>query len=293
MKKIIRLNPECIPCLLGRQLECYPKECDNSTKITYMQAVLQVIADASESMSAPMIMREITKVQRQMFGNEMDYSEIKRYFNQLMLEKEKDVQKEIDVSEEKLKLAIQFAIIGNFIDFGAMQSVDEQKLEEFLKRVKEISINESEYVDLKRDILNAKKITYLTDNCGEIVMDKLLIRVIREMNPSADLKVLVRGERVLNDATLEDADQVGLTEIADVRGNGSNIAGTCMEELSEEARNIIEDADVILAKGQGNFETMQMCGLNVYYIFMCKCEMFARKFQVPRFTGMLLNDKNC
>lgn len=289
----MRLNPECIPCLLGNQLERYPKDIDNSKKIAYMQAILRVIADASDSMSAPMIMREITKIQRQMFGNEMDYSEIKRHFNQLMLEKEMDVQTEIDASEDELKLAIQFAIIGNFIDFGAMKSVNEQKLEEFLHSAREISVNEEEYISLRKDILDAKKITYLTDNCGEIVMDKLLIRVIQKMNPDANLTVLVRGEQVLNDATLEDAVQVGLTEMADVRGNGSDIARTYIEELSEEARKIIYDSDVILAKGQGNFETMQMCGLNVYYIFMCKCEMFARKFQVPRFTGMLLSDKNC
>ena len=289
----MRLNPECIPCLLGNQLERYPKDIDNSKKIAYMQAILRVIADASDSMSAPMIMREITKIQRQMFGNEMDYSEIKRHFNQLMLEKEMDVQEEIDASEDQLKLAIQFAIIGNFIDFGAMKSVNEQKLEEFLHSARVISVNEEEYISLRKDILDAKKITYLTDNCGEIVMDKLLIHVIQKMNPDANLTVLVRGEQVLNDATLEDAVQVGLTEMADVRGNGSDIAGTCIEELSEEARKIIYDSDVILAKGQGNFETMQMCGLNVYYIFMCKCEMFARKFQVPRFTGMLLSDKNC
>ena len=293
MEKIVRLNPECIPCLLKGQLERYPENIDDRKKIEYMQAILHAIADASESMSAPMIMREITKIQRRMFGNEMDYSEIKRHFNQLMLEKEKKVQKEIDASEDALKLAIPFAIIGNFIDFGAMKSVDEQKLEAFLQSAREISINEEEYLSLRNDIQNAKKITYLTDNCGEIVMDKLLIRVIQKMNPSADVKVLVRGEQVLNDATLEDAEQVGLTEMVDVRGNGSDIAGTCIEELSEEARDIIYDSDVILAKGQGNFETMQMCGLNVYYIFMCKCEMFARKFQVPRFTGMLLSDKNC
>ena len=289
----MRLNPECIPCLLGNQLERYPKDIDNSKKIAYMQAILRVIADASDSMSAPMIMREITKIQRQMFGSEMDYSEIKHHFNQLMLEKEMDVQEEIDASEDELKLAIQFAIIGNFIDFGAMKSVDEQKLEEFFSSARDISMNEEEYISLRKDILDAKKITYLTDNCGEIVMDKLLIRVIQKMNPDANLTVLVRGEQVLNDATLEDAVQVGLTEMTNVRGNGSDIAGTCIEELSEEARKIIYDSDVILAKGQGNFETMQMCGLNVYYIFMCKCEMFARKFQVPRFTGMLLSDKNC
>lgn len=289
----MRLNPECIPCLLGNQLERYPRDIDNDKKIAYMQAILRVIADASESMSAPMIMRKIAKIQRQMFGSEMDYSEIKHHFNQLMLEKEMDVQEEIDASEDELKLAIQFAIIGNFIDFGAMKSVDEQKLEEFFSSARDISINEEEYISLRKDILDAKKITYLTDNCGEIVMDKLLIRVIQKMNPDANLTVLVRGEQVLNDATLEDAVQVGLTEMTNVRGNGSDIAGTCIEELSEEARKIIYDSDVILAKGQGNFETMQMCGLNVYYIFMCKCEMFARKFQVPRFTGMLLSDKNC
>jgi len=293
MEKIMRLNPECIPCLLGGQLERYPETIDNSKKIEYMQKILRAIADASESMSAPMIMREITRIQKEMFGNEVDYQEIKKYFNQLMLGKERAVQKELDVSEDALKLAIQFAIIGNFIDFGAMKSVDEQKLEEFLQRAKEIPVNEEEYLSLRKDVINAKKITYLTDNCGEIVMDKLLIQVIQKMNPDADLKILVRGAEVLNDATIEDAVQIGLTKIADVRGNGSDVAGTCMEELSEEARKIIYDSDVILAKGQGNFETMQMCGLNVYYIFMCKCEMFARKFQVPRFTGMLLNDKNC
>lgn len=293
MEKIVRLNPECIPCLLGNQLERYPKDIDNSKKIEYMQNILRVIANASESMSAPMIMREITKVQREMFGSEMDYLDIKRHFNQLMLEKEESVQKELDASEDALRLAIQFAIIGNFIDFGAMKSVDEQKLEEFLQSAKEIPVNEEEYLSLRKDVINAKKITYLTDNCGEIVMDKLLIREIQKLNADAELKVLVRGAEVLNDATMEDAVQIGLTEIADVRGNGSDIAGTCIDELSEEARAIIYDSDVILAKGQGNFETMQMCGLNVYYIFMCKCEMFARKFHVPRFTGMLLSDKNC
>lgn len=293
MKKIVRLNPECIPCLLGNQLERYPEGIDNSKKIEYMQAILRVVGEAPETMSAPIIMGEITKIQRQMFGEGMDYSEIKKYFNQLMLEKATGVQREIECAEEPFKAAIQFAIIGNFIDFGAMKSVDEQKLEEFLQGAKDISLNEDEYISLKEDILKAKTITFLTDNCGEIVMDKLLIQVIHKMNPEAVIKVLVRGEPVQNDATMEDAIQVGLTEVAEVYGNGNGIAGTCLERLSEEAKVIIDASDVILAKGQGNFETMQMCGLNVYYIFMCKCEMFARKFQVPRFTGMLLSDKNC
>lgn len=293
MKEIIRLNPECIPCLLEKQLERFPKEINNDTKIEYMQKILQVIGNASKSMSAPMIMGEITRIQREMFGEGMDYSEIKKYFNQLMMNKIPMVQKEVESADDPLKRAIQFAIVGNFIDFGAMKSVDEEKLEEFLQGAKNIELDPAEYEALKRDIQNAKKITFLTDNCGEIVMDKLLIQVLMKMNPDADFKVLVRGAPVQNDATMEDALQVGLHEVTNVYGNGTAIAGTCLEYLSEEAKEIIDEADVILAKGQGNFETMQMCGLNVYYIFMCKCEMFARKFRVPRFTGMLLNDKNC
>ena len=116
---------------------------------------------------------------------------------------------------------------------------------------------------------------------------------IRKINPAAKFTAIVRGGDVLNDATAEDAYQVGLTDIVEVVGNGSDIAGTCLDELSCEAFCAIDEADVILAKGQANFETLRKCGRNIYYIFMCKCEMFAKEFQVPRFTGMLVNDKNC
>jgi uncharacterized protein with ATP-grasp and redox domains len=91
---------------------------------------------------------------------------------------------------------------------------------------------------------------------------------------------------------MEDAHQVGLDQTTKVIGNGSNVAGTCLDLISDEAKNLIESADFVISKGQGNFETLQECGLNIYYLFLCKCIMFANKFQVPRFTGMLLNDRN-
>ena len=101
------------------------------------------------------------------------------------------------------------------------------------------------------------------------------------------------GKPVLNDATMEDAVQVGLDKAAQVIGNGTDVAGTCLEELSEQALDVINTADVMIAKGQGNFETLQKCGKNIYYIFMCKCDMFAKRFNVPKYTGVLINDKNC
>jgi len=131
----------------------------------------------------------------------------------------------------------------------------------------------------------------LTDNCGEIVLDKLFIREIMKQYPQLKITTIVRGGAVLNDAQLEDAKQIGLTELVAVLDNGNNIAGTWLEEVALPAKQRIEEADVILAKGQANFETLRGCGLNIYYIFLCKCEMFARQFEVEKFTGMLVNEK--
>ena len=173
-----------------------------------------------------------------------------------------------------------------------MNHVDETILQKYMDDAKNIEVNTVEYNALQEDIAKAKSIVYLTDNCGEIVLDKLLMAEIANRNPNATITAVVRGADVLNDATVVDAAQVKLEEVAKIMSNGSDIAGTFIDEISDEARTLLEEADVILAKGQANFETMQECGLNAYYIFMCKCEMFAKRFGVPRFTGMLINDRN-
>ncbi len=288
----IRLNPGCISCLIKNRLEDFPENTPREKQIEYMQRVLKEISEAPKSVSAPVIVRTINAIQKDMFGYNKDFAHVKAYFNELMLGKVPAIQQKLEESDDSLKLAIQYAMTGNYIDFGAMNKVDENELQRFLDDSHNNFVNETEYESLKNDISNAKEIVFLTDNCGEIVMDKILVQEIQKANPDANVTVIVRGEQVLNDATMEDAVQVGLTDMVTVIGNGSEIAGTCLEEISEEAKIKMVQADVILAKGQGNFETLQMCGLNIYYIFMCKCEMFAKRFQVPRFSGMLLNDKN-
>ncbi|MDO4323662.1 MAG: ARMT1-like domain-containing protein [Lachnospiraceae bacterium] len=287
-----RLKPECIKCLIRGQLDRHPSDITEQEKTDYMQSVLKLIANAKRSVSAPSIVRSIYALQKEMFGYERDFSEIKKHFNEVMLAREGQIAGELEASPDALRLGIQYAMTGNYIDFGAMEHVDEEKLKQLLNSAKDNPIDEEGYQALKADLLRAEKIVYITDNCGEIVLDKLLIQVIRKLNPAVSVTAIVRGEAVVNDATMEDALQVGLTEIAGVIGNGSNVGGTCLDEISEQARAAIDTADVILAKGQGNFETMSECGKNVYYIFMCKCDMFAKRFAVPLYTGLLVNDKN-
>lgn len=290
--ELIRLNPGCISCLLKSRLEDFPEDTPNEKQIEYMQRVLKAISETPKSEGAPVIVRTINRIQKEMFGYNKDFTHVKSHFNELMLEKAPFVREKLSQSQDSLKLAIQYAMTGNYIDFGAMNNVDEVELQKLLDSSSNNPVDEKEYTALKADLEKAKKVVYLTDNCGEIVMDKLLIEEIQKLNQKAEVTVIVRGLPVLNDVTMEDAIQVGLTEMVNVIGNGSEIAGTYLEDISEEAKNVIDDADVILAKGQGNFETLRMCGKNIYYIFMCKCEMFAKRFQVPRYYGMLINDKN-
>lgn len=303
---IERLRPECIRCMVKRQLDNVPSDAAVEKQMEYMQKILRVVADAPKSLSAPVLVQEFNRLQKEYFGTDEDFTEIKYYFNELMMRKAGAIEKRISKSEEPLKLALQYAMTGNYIDFGALHSVEEAKLDELLNKVgateeivgtgtktKTAIMELKEYENLCDDLKNTKQLVYLTDNCGEIVLDKVFIQEIKKKYPELEISVIVRGENVLNDATMTDAKQIGLDKLVKVIGNGNGIAGTWMDALSEEALRTMHEADVILSKGQGNYETLRMCGLNVYYLFMCKCDMFAKGFNVPRFTGVLVNDRDC
>ena len=97
---------------------------------------------------------------------------------------------------------------------------------------------------------------------------------------------------MLNDATMEDALQVGIEACGKVIPNGTNIAGTYIPWISAEARQVMEEADMLISKGQGNFESLHGCGLNIYYLFLCKCQWFMERFGLPQYSGVFLNEKD-
>lgn len=285
-----RLNSECIDCMLKKHLNVFSDDISEEKKIEYMQRLLKILSEAPLSFGAPQIVAEITMLQKEVLNFFIDYTEEKRFFNNLMLGFEDEITKEVYESEDSLKLAVCYAMLGNYIDFGTMEAVDADKLKELLKTAKEIKTDYDELSLLRNDLQKSEKLVFLTDNCGEIVMDKVLLKVIKRDFPQINTEIIVKGAPVLNDATMDDAEQVGLTELFDVSHNGSSVAGTCLDRISESARKKIAEADVIIAKGQANFETLRFCGKNIYYVFMCKCQMFAKRFGVEKFSGMLVND---
>ena len=288
----MKLSAYCMYCLVQRQEENIRHIKDEIIKSEYMREVLKIIASSPDNVTAPVVVAEINRLHQEYFGTAYSFDQLKEEYNALMLKEEPRIYKEIIESEDPLLSAIKYARAGNYIDFGAMGSIQEDKLYSLLAAAREEELPLTEYLNFKKELTEAKRLVYLTDNCGEIVLDKLLITILKENYPSLDIIVIVRGKSVLNDATLEDARRTGLTSVAKVIGNGTEIAGTQLNMVSEEARLTIASADIIISKGQGNFETLHGCGRNIYYMFLCKCDWFVNRFGLERYKGVFINEKN-
>ena len=288
----MQVSAACIRCMVDRQEERMQKKTDLSEikKAEYLKAVLRVIGESDETASAPELVEKISKVYEDFFGKEKEYGKIKYEHNKKMLHIEEEIQRSIGQAEDPLEQAILYARTGNYIDYGAMKVVDEGILGELLQKAATEKLDKRNYDCFKQDLKQAKMLTYVLDNCGEIVLDKLLIKEIKRQYPKLQIYVLVRGKEVLNDATMDDAIQIGLTKMVPVIENGTGIAGTVQEKISEEAKEALNAADVILAKGQGNFESMYGCGLNVYYLFLCKCDWFVKRFGMTKNAGVFLRE---
>lgn len=287
----MKLSVDCIVCMVKRQAENL-KGLDEDKKTAYLKAVLQEIAEAAEDDSAPVVTERLNALHEAWFGSPFSFRELKRKYNRMMLEREGEIEAEIAAAEDPLRLALQYARVGNYIDFGAMGSIDEGKLTELLSQAKNDPVDEGELAALRKDLAAGKRLVYCLDNCGELVLDKLLLKEIGRRYPQLELAALVRGKEVLNDATREDAEAVGLSAVAAVLDSGTGIPGTALSRLSPKAEAALRGADVILSKGQGNFETLHGCGLNIYYLFLCKCSHFTRRFGLDKFQGVFLNEND-
>lgn len=285
---IERLNAKCVECLLNKHLKSVAWLSDDKN-LEYTNGIREIISKADVSMSAPEVVAQINEFKKS-FGIVDDFAEIKKFYNNFLMGFEEEIETKIQNADNPLETAVKYAMAGNYIDFGVMENVSEETLRRTLENANKITIDKVNFEKFKSEICNAENIVYLTDNCGEIVLDKLLIKQILSTNNNVKLNVIVRGKPVLNDCTIDDAVQVGLDKLVVVTENGTAIAGTVLDKISPEAKCLVDNADIIISKGQGNFETLHHCGKNIYYMFLCKCDMFADRFGVEKFSGVFIND---
>lgn len=279
----MRLNAACMACLIRRQEENLSRRTqDEEVKASYMRQVLRIIADAPPPEPAPVVTARLGQLHEQYFGSPYSFDDLKAAYNQQMMEQLPRLRALVDNSPSPLRAALCLARAGNYIDFGAMGSIDAEKLRSLLDNAVGETLDEATAAAFLRGLPGCRRLTYLTDNCGEIVLDRLLIEILMREFPALQITVLVRGQPVLNDATLSDAQEIGLCDIVRVMGNSTAIAGTYLPAMEDAPRRAVEEADLIISKGQGNFETMFGTGLNIFYLFLCKCDLFVTRFGAER-----------
>lgn len=242
-------------------------------------------------LSAPELMSRMLSLIDPYTGIQATYEAPKKLFDNLLLSKEDFIMNEIFKDEDPFLAAIQFAVTGNYIDFAGVDDVQESKLQELLDNRANIILDKEELYSLRKELSQAKRLLYITDNAGEVVLDKMFIRTLKSLYPNLEIAVLARALPVLNDATVEDARAIGMEQHAKVLSNGTSIPGTNIDLLPDESAIWLDDADLCIAKGQGNFESLRGCGRNIYYLFLCKCSLFTEAFQVEQFAPMLSNEK--
>lgn len=288
----MKLNSKCMACQIRKQEAKIRHFNDEDRKKQYMEAIRQRFEHPKDDDCVPSISTELKKFYCSFWGVPMeDFTRINKEYDQLMLDLEAELRSTIRYSEDPLKAALIYARTGNYIDFAALPEVSKETALSLIKSENKDDLDEQEYRQFCQDMKKAENVVYITDNCGEIVLDKIAIQILKKIFPNIRITALVRGLPAGNDATMEDAEFCGLTDVVPVLGNGNDVGGTWLHGISTHARELLYNADVIIAKGQGNYETLHGCGLNIYYLFLCKCDWFQQLFHAKLLQGMFINEK--
>jgi uncharacterized protein with ATP-grasp and redox domains len=247
---------------------------DAETEEKLRASIHKLLTDNSE-LGNPELATQIHRIAKKYLDNTNLYAEEKLQANEALLNSYSDWESLVNESDNPFFTAVKLAVIGNIIDYGAhsVSTNIRQQIDSFLD--KELTINMTE--KLRCEIEKAERILYLGDNCGEIVFDKLLIQTINHPN----ITFAVRGKPVINDATLEDVHQVGIDKLCKVISNGTDAPSTLLELSSSEFVKEYQNADLIISKGQGNFEgLMDKNHENTFFMLIAKCEPIANLLNV-------------
>ena len=281
----------CLQCYLRKNIATARSLGDEATATQFAKELMVILSQLPAHQATVAAAPQVAELFHRYYGLDVDrYKEEKEQSNQFFLEREHWFRQLTDGAADPVLAGLQMAILGNYLDFSALQGqVSFEKLEEMCREALNIELDASALEKLKADLARGRKLLYITDNAGEIGFDKLCAEKLQEAYPHLEITFCVRGGPALNDATREDAKVVGVP--FPVIDNGTRIPGTDLELVGQEARLAIEEADVILAKGMANVETLHGCGLNVFYAFLIKCERFVGLFGKPMLTAMLLPER--
>ncbi|MEA1928178.1 MAG: ARMT1-like domain-containing protein [Candidatus Auribacterota bacterium] len=271
----MRTYLECIPCFFRQALKTTRLAgLSEDKQLQVMVEFGQRLSELSLQSSPPEIALDLYADIAARAGRD-PFEEIREISNKQALDLYPRLREKVEDSRYPLRTAVRLAIAGNVIDYGTPGEFD------ILKEVEAVLESESGafmFEEFQESLRRAESVLYLCDNAGEIVFDRLLIEEI-QVRYQARITAAVRGGPVLNDVTLEDARQVGLDRICPVIPNGSKAPGTLLGDCSEEFIQTYNKADLLISKGQGNFETLWGEEKNIAFLFKVKCDVVARHIE--------------
>ncbi len=288
----IPMNSLCVQCHLGRTLDTARPLGDDEKLTRLTKGLLRLYLELPEGSSSPALGPATSKLLQELYGLDPDRFRLeKEQSNRFVMERLETIRSRIDAAPDPLYAALQFSVLGNYLDFAALQGkVRFEELEQLLDSALEMDLDRAAYGHFLEDLARGKRLLILTDNAGEIAFDRLLAQCIRQRYGQLEITFCVRGGPTHNDATRADAKAVELE--FSVIDNGNTVGGTELSLLSEQARRTFEEADLILAKGMGNTETLAGCGYNVYYGFLVKCQRFVQYFEKPMMTPLFIRERD-
>ena len=287
----IAFDTQCLLCHLRRNLEVVRPLGTEEQAMAFARDMMRMYLEAPEDVGSPWFNPQTSDLMLKHYGLPLDrMKEEKELSNRFVLERLDLIREKVESAPDPVFAGLQFAVLGNYLDFSALQGqVSFEKLETMLDEAFSLDLDREVYAGFCRELEQGKKLLYLTDNAGEIGFDRIFAEEIAKRWPHLEIVFCVRGDICLNDATRADAAAVGIP--FPVIDNGNRVPGTQIDLLSSEAKEALNSADVILAKGMANCETMHGCGYNVYYAFLVKCQRFVTRFRKPMLTPMLVKER--
>lgn len=276
----MKLTPDCVPCLMKRVL-FQARLLENGCESEAVGAALRAYAkEYAVGRNSAEVATEVHRSAYEVMGAD-PYIKIKLDADRIAEEYLDQVMGYVDSAEDRFSAAVRVAVIGNIMDFGVSLSSPEEFRAVF-KKLLDQGIGSDDTARMKELLTDSKSVLYFFDNCGESQFDKLLIREIQRMGVC--VVGVVRGERILNDVTMEDAERIGLDKILDrTVSTGTFAVGAVLSKAKDDLKEELDRADMMICKGMANYESLsdQDAGMPKVFILRTKCGPVARSLGVP------------
>lgn len=273
----MRTHLDCLPCFVRQALEASRLiSADRRLQEELMRRVLRWAGEIDLSLPPPVMSQRIHRLLKELSGNQDPYRGAKRRQNAMAMALLPELKRLVDTSSDPLLTAARLAVAGNIIDMGVGGELNETKVRDSMERALEQPL-QGDWEGFSKAARMAQRILYLADNAGEIAFDRLLVE---RLGPER-VTVAVRGGPAINDATMDDAAEVGLDRLVKVIDNGSDAPGTILGDCKPEFIDQFQKADMVIAKGQGNFETLSEAPREVFFLFQTKCRVAAEHAGFP------------